>query len=230
MNAQEKFDAAVALAKQFVPDYNTTFKSQSRLHRAVGWLLSKLGNPGYMINFWTTIGSWTARPTICEAGATDTEWQVVLHEAQHAKDSKAIGLPLFCFLYLFPQIIGILGVLFGLVLAVAVPLGASPWLLLGLLSLLTLLPLPALGRAYLEMRGYTVSLAVSFWSGDLGDEGEFLDWMDDMFSGPSYYFMLPFKRVSRWYFSGKLKELKTNTITLDAYLRACKTLCSKAKA
>jgi hypothetical protein len=230
MDAQQKFDAAVVLAKQFAPDYSTSYKSQSRLHRAVGWLLSKLGNPGYMTDFWTTLGSWTARPTICEAGATDTEWQVVLHEAQHAKDAKAIGSVTFGLLYLFPQIIGILGVLFGLGLAVAVPLGASPWLLLSLLSLLTLLPLPALGRAYLEMRGYTVSMAVAFWSGDMGGEGAFLDWMDEMFNGPSYYYMLPFKKVSRWYFSNKLKELKTNTISLDAYLMACKTLCSKVKS
>ena len=230
MNAQEKFDAAVALAKQFVPNYSTTMKRKSRLHRAVGWLLSKLGNPGYMTDFWTTLGSWTARPTMCESGATDTEWQVVLHEGQHANDSKAIGSVVFGFLYLFPQIIGILGVLFGLVLAVAVPLGASPWLLLSLASLITLLPLPALGRAYLEMRGYTVSLAVSFWNGDLGDEESFLEWLDEMFNGPSYYYMLPFKNVSRWYFSNKLQELKTNTITLDSYLMACKTLVSKVKA
>lgn len=229
MNAQKKFDEAVRLVSLYVPNYKVTFKSQSRLHRAVGWLLSKLGNTQYLSSFWTTIGNWTARPSICEKGATETEWQVILHEGQHAKDSKAIGFLTFCFLYLFPQIVGILGVLFGIGCLVAIPLGASPWLLLGLLSLLFLLPLPALGRAILEARGYTVTLAVAFWSGDVGNGEAFLKAFEDNFVGGAYYYMLPIRRIVRWYFRGKLQELKTNTMALDSYLAACKTLCFTLK-
>jgi len=227
MTNQEKFDETVRIAKQFAPNYSTTLKSQSRLHRAVGWLLSKLGNPSYMDSFWTTLGSWTARPTSCDQGAVYNEWQVILHEVQHAKDAKAIGSVTFGLIYLFPQIIGILGVLFGLSLCIAIPLGAPLWLLWGLFSLVFLAPIPAIGRAILESRGYLVSMAVAFWSGDIDDEESYLAYMDDMFNGPSYYYMLPFKKISRWYFAGKLKELKTNTLTLDAYLMTCKTLCSK---
>lgn len=230
MTEQEKLDETVRIAKQFVPSYSLTLKSHSRLHRAAGWLLSKLGNPSYMDSFWTTIGSWTARPTICDQGAVENEWQVILHEVQHAKDAKAIGSVTFGFLYLCPQIFGILGILFGLSLCIALPLGAPLWLLWGLFSLVFLAPIPAIGRAILESRGYLVSMAVAFWSGTMGDEEQYLAYMDDMFNGPSYYYMLPFKKVSRWYFSGKLKEIKTNTLILDTYLATCKVLCSKFRS
>lgn len=225
MDENQKFDKAVSIVKSFCPSFKTILKSQSRLHRAVGWLLGKLGNPAYISDFWTTIGYTMARPNICDSGAYDGEWKVVFHEGQHAKDAAKIGVLTFALLYLFPQIIGVLGVLYGLGLAIAVPCGAPASLLWGLFTLLALLPIPALGRAILEFRGYTVSLAVEYWSGGLKEPGReeiYLSFIEKQFTSGNYYYMMPFKKLVHWCFNGKLQELKTNTFGLDAYLAAVK--------
>jgi hypothetical protein len=224
MTDQEKFDKSVALVKKFSPDFNVKYKTGSKLHKAIGWILGKLGNPLYNTSYVTTLGQTTYLPSSCDQGVIPNLWQVILHEGMHAKDAKAISTPLFSVAYLMPQFLGILGVFYTLVVGLGCLFGWPLALLWGCTSLALLAPIPAFGRAYAEIRGYTVSLAVSYWAGTLGDEQAYLDWLVDVFSSGAYYFMWPFKKWVRSYFEQKLQELKTGQFQLDAYLAACKVL------
>lgn len=220
MTAQEKFDQIVEDVKQVVPNFRTTLKSQSKFHAFLGWILARLGNPNYMTGYWTTIGSVCARPTVCDTGALEDEWKVIAHELQHARDCNKIGFLPFAFLYLFPQIIGILALLlvpFIFIYHIS---------LYYLLFLVCLAPLPALGRAYIEYRAYVVTLATCFWTKSLPENEELcIDWITSSFIGPGYYFMFPFKGMVKNIFTAKLNELKTGTFVLDSYLAFVRTKC-----
>ena len=224
MIEQDKVDKVVSIGKHFCPSYNIKLKKDSKIQKVIGWILSKIGNPDYMTSFVTTLGQTTYLPSTCDDGPGDGMWQVVLHEIQHAKDAQKVGNWVFGAAYLLPQLVGILGIVYTIVVGLALLFGAPLALLWGCTSLLLLAPLPAFGRACAEIRGYTVSLAVGFWSGTLGDEEVYLNELVDIFSGPSYYYMWPFKSWVKSYFAQKLQELKTGTFVLDSYLAACKAL------
>ena len=224
MDEREKLNKSIELVKKFCPDYTVTLKKDSKFHKIIGWILSKVGNPYYNTVYCTTIGQNTALPIACNDSTSKYLWQTILHEGQHAIDSKNVNNFVFGAAYLFPQLIGILGVLYTLAIAIALPLGAPLWLLWGLLSLIFLAPLPAFFRAYAEIRGYTVTLAVDFWSGTLGDEELYLNWLVNVFSGGGYYYMWPFRTWVREYFASKIRELKSNVFYLTPYLAACKVL------
>ena len=226
---QEKVAGVLKTIRQFIPSFNISLKSQSLLHRVIGWVLNKTGNPKYMFCYWTTLGSWTARPQICDNGATIDEWRILLHEGKHAVDSKKLGLLLFSFIYLFPQILGILAAIYSLAAVIALFFGAPISLLWGLLGLVFLAPIPAVGRAILEARAYKVSLAVELWSGNLKNEESYLNWLETVFIDGSYYYMFPFKSIVRKYFNSILNKLKTNTLNLDSYLTVCKVLSLQYK-
>jgi hypothetical protein len=220
---QEKFDSVLSSVSAYAPSFKTILKSDSKFHRAVGWLFSLLGNKAYMSDFWTTIGQTVARPTICGKEPLPEEWKILCHEGRHAADAAEYGtLPFFLF-YLFPQVLGILGILYGLALVPMLLLGAPLACLWGLLALACLAPLPALGRAILEFRGYTVTMAVDFWNSKISDEVAYIDWIAENFVGGSYYYMFPFKGYVNKYFVNKLGQLKDGSLRLDGYLAMCRT-------
>ena len=106
------------------------------------------------------------------------------HEYVHLKDRKKMWL-FFNFLYLFPQNLAPFALLGAF--------GNSP---LWYLCLLFLLPIPSPTRAWLEFRGYRMTLAV--WALYLGrdwDSRRFIDSIvDKQFSSSAYYWMFPFRR------------------------------------
>jgi hypothetical protein len=212
----EKTAGAIALVKQFVPELIVTKKFDSRLHKAIGWILAKVGNKSYMESYATTIGTTIATPT-----QYNLSWTTALHEGRHGLDFKKWG-HLFSIGYLFPQILGIVGVLLSLVACVCVLCGASPWLLLVLTSLAFLAPLPAPFRALAEIRGYTITLATLFWSNRIEDEQLVLRALVEVFVGPGYYWMWPFKSLVRKHFQKQLDALKADEFEQDAYLAACR--------
>jgi hypothetical protein len=225
MTEKEKLQKAIDLGKSFCPTYKIVPKNTSTLHKTIGWIFSKIGNKDYMTNYGTTIHQITAFPDAWLTGNELYIWQIALHEIQHAQDAQKVSNIVFDVGYLLPQLIGILGVLYSITILPILLLGGPLWPLWGLMSLLFLAPVPAFGRAYIEIRGYTVSIAVDYWSGTLGDESDYLDWIVSHFSDFSYYRMWPFKKWVRSYFSQKLQELKAGTFQLTPYLAACKNLC-----
>jgi hypothetical protein len=224
MTEQDKVDLVVSMGRKFCPNYKILLKKDSKVQRAIGWILGKIGNPDYMTSYVTTIGQTSYLPSAYDSGADSGLWKTIAHEVQHAKDAQSVSSVVFGAAYLLPQLIGILGIIYTVVVGVALLFGAPLALLWGLLSLLFLAPLPAYGRAMAEIRGYTVSLAVNFWSRQLEDETLYINWLVDVFSGPGYYYMWPFKSWVRAYFNQKLLELKNGTFVLDSYLAACKVL------
>ncbi len=102
------------------------------------------------------------------------------HEYIHLHDRKRMG-PIFNFLYLFPQILVIFAI-FSV---------HSLWFLL---FLVFLLPLPSPSRAWLEFRGYKMSIASYFWiTGKKYD----IEYVVKHFTTSNYYWMFPFKKYIR---------------------------------
>ena len=222
MTNQDKVQKSIDLVKKFCPNYKVTYKKDSWVHRVIGWILSKVGNPYYMTDFITTLGQNTALPS--KSDIFPDLWVDILHEGQHGKDASKIGNLIFAVSYLLPQLIGILGVLYTLTIAIVLLCGGPLALLWGLIALIFIAPLPAFGRAYAEVRGYTVSLAAAFWGNTIGNEEKYIDFIVSMFTGFSYYYMWPFESWVRAYFELKLLELQTGQFALDPYLAACKVL------
>ena len=228
MTSQEKMGKAIALVKSFAPKYQVSLKKYSKLHKVIGWILSKLGNKTYMTDYATTIGQNTVIPDSMTPEVDPQVWKEILHEGRHAADSNHYGDVLFGVAYLFPQVLGILGVVCSLAAVIAVALGATPWLLLGVVTCLLVAPLPAPLRAWAEVRAYTVTMATDYWTNTIGDQEKYIDWLVEIFTGPGYYKMWPFPEQVRTYFEAKLTEIKFG-IPRDPYLFECEKLCSEIK-
>jgi hypothetical protein len=68
------------------------------------------------------------------------------------------------------------------------------------LFLLFLLPLPSIGRLWLESRAYGVSIAVRCWENSKinhSDIQEKIEYYTDLMAGPSYYFTMPIRPIAR---------------------------------
>ena len=128
-------------------------------------------------NFGQTIYPKVYLPKDIIPSSHDDEykWQmylsIICHEYVHLYDRKRMGW-FFYFLYFLPQIFAIFGLL-------------SFFSLWFLPFFLFLLPIPSIGRAYLEFRGYRASLLSYYWmTGELFD----LDDILDQFTKGNYYF------------------------------------------
>lgn len=117
-------------------------------------------------------------------------WTVLAHEFVHLIHTKKRGAGKFLISYFFPQVLavfsifGFLGIWFG-----------WGWYLC-FAFLLCLAPLPAPFRVAEELAGYRMTLAILFWlDGRIEDKD--VEFVCNQFTGPNYYFMLPFKNLVR---------------------------------
>lgn len=115
--------------------------------------------------------------------------EVIAHETVHEADRKRLGTILFTITYLFPQIL----CLGSLLSVLAIWFGNG--FLWSLLCLLFLLPIPALGRAYLELRGYRMNVLFMTQADkvSLSSLEPYLYYIATNFTSANYYFMMPFK-------------------------------------
>ena len=128
-------------------------------------------------------------------GFAESAIEIMAHETMHEYDRKRWGSFLYTMMYSSPQIFALLSL--GAIGAIW-----NSWWLLCLLFLLLLAPLPALGRAYIELRGYRVNMMLERMK-PYGNVQEYAEWVaDTQFCGPAYFFMFPFKS----YVVGKLLE------------------------
>lgn len=212
---QGRLDAAIALVKGFVPKYTVKQKSGSKCQTLIGKLLSKIGNPGYMDSFWTTIGAITYCPTSTDTAPAPGEFKVIMHEGLHALHAKKMTSVVYGFLYGIPQILA------PIIAALVIGGLLSPWFLLAAAACLA--PLPAVFRAWCEYKAYQVSLAADYWSGKTPE----VAWVVPYFTGGAYYYMAPFKGFMERHFSSFLNDLRTDKLAMTPYLTACKELCVK---
>ena len=132
----------------------------------------------------------------------------IAHEWVHLYDRKRMGL-IFNFLYASPQILAPFVLL-------------AFWNLWFLLFALCLLPIPSPGRAWAEIRGYRMSIAVYYWiSGQKVD----LKWIVDQFVSSSYYFMWPFRGWLMKKFQKEFEKIKNDELSPE--LRAIKNIIKR---
>jgi len=122
---------------------------------------------------------------------------VLAHEWVHLSDRKRFGL-LFDIGYLFPQCLAFLSLL--------APFLSVWWLL----CLLFLLPIPSPSRAWLEFRGYSMTMACKWWL--TGNEINYY-WIERQFVGQWYYFMWPFKGIVRKMFEKQMEKIKNDDLS-----------------
>ena len=122
---------------------------------------------------------------------------VLAHEWVHLSDRKRFGL-LFDIGYLFPQCLAFLSLL--------APFLSVWWLL----CLLFLLPIPSPTRAWLEFRGYSMTMACKWWL--TGNEINYY-WIERQFAGQWYYFMWPFRGIVRKMFEKQMEKIKNDDLS-----------------
>lgn len=159
-------------------------------------LLGKLlfFNKQFMTNYVTTIGNTIYFPEADHFKNPNIVSLITAHELVHVEQGSKLTLPLFWFLYLFPQCLALLALL-------AIPLFFINFTygIIALCMLLFLAPIPAYWRAKFELEGYTMSLvarALQMNERQLGlDVDELvvdIEFYDKQFVGAGYYFMWPF--------------------------------------
>lgn len=184
-----------------IPDFRVSYKDTTRdwLIRACAVVVS-LFNRGFRDRVTTTLYPVVYFPSkeVVQSNPKHA-FLVLAHEYVHLHDAKS-GNVRFSFLYLCPQIFGLLAALSLL----------SFWDLswLWCLSFLAFAaPLPAYWRARSELRGYAMSLCVVYWlRGEVPQE--YQDSIRDKFTGWHYYMMWPFRRwVVKW-ISSVIRDLE----------------------
>ena len=118
------------------------------------------------------------------------------HEYVHLSDRKRLKL-LFNFLYLSPQVLAVLALLYPI----------NPWCLL---FLLCLLPIPSLGRAWAEFRGYRMSMATYYW---LSGERYNVQFLAHQFTSSNYYWMFPFRGILGRVFDREFRKLVADDLS-----------------
>jgi hypothetical protein len=226
MPQDQQLNAALALVRSQVPSFGWVWKSDKWYHRAIGWIFDRLGMTGYLDYFYTTFRYTVGRPNDAKEGKVQNEFEVFVHEGQHAIDSKRLTFPFFALIYGFPQILALLAI----PLAIILVLSTGSWLgLLGLLLLALAAPLPSPGRVWAELRGYRVSLSCLYWYGGIAPDLEqaYIEEFLSYFVNSSYYFMgYFFKSYIQKRLQFFLDELKAGRgYQGDAYLTAVRDLC-----
>ena len=172
-------DIMSAIKYEF-PDFKIIEKKDSRLMRILAKVL--FFNKNFMTRYITVIGSTVYVPSKQRMKENPyAALELLCHEWVHMKDNKAMG-PLFKLLYLTPQI-------FSLVALASLWTGNLWWL--GFLAFL--LPFPSFGRSELEMRAYSVSMAVAWWV--LEQEPDY-EKISKYFTSSAYYWMYPIKEAA----------------------------------
>jgi len=172
----------IRLAEKEIPGFQVKFKNESWTSKVLGFLTWPF-NKRYMQDFTTTRGKTVFFPS--RKWMLDRQMvaaKVLAHELVHLWDRKHRNFITHECWYMFPQILALFSLL---------ALFGGSWMHC-LWFLCALLPLPAPGRMELEMRGYTMSMAMNYWRYDSIRPGT-KEWVSKRFTGWEYYKMWPFK-------------------------------------
>lgn len=192
-----------------IPGFDIRGKQNSLLMRVLSLLL--FFNKRFMDSYVTTVypriyvPSWWGK----SKHRWKAEMEILAHEYVHLRDRKKLGWA-FNLLYLSPQIFSLLAI-------------GAVWNLWFLLALVFLLPWPSPGRAWLEFRGYRMSLAIKYWTlveRKVNEEKLYtfvekydITWVVDQFTKSSYYFMFPFRKYLNRKFRESLREIAKDNLS-----------------
>ena len=182
------FDALVAVIRRRIPGFKIIYKDESLFHKFLSVILFFC--PTYMTGMTTTIGKTVAFPSKEFVLKNRMKaFKILAHEYVHMLDWETRPV-VFPVIYLLPQAQAFLA------LAGFAAVVYSNWWLFALVALGFLAPLPAFGRAQLELRGYAMSMAINIWRhGSIRDDTR--DWIVGHFTHWSYYKMWPFEQTVR---------------------------------
>lgn len=184
-----------------IPDFSLEDKKKSPLMKMLGWLL--FFNERFLDGYVTTIYPKVYVPELPYKPYNHLHAiDVLAHEYVHLSDRKKLWW-LFNIIYLSPQILAVAGVL-GFIL--------SPWYFL---FLLFILPLPSPGRAWAEVRGYRMSMAIQYWLNPEIKIELLIDRYIYQFTSSSYYWMMPFEGLVRKIFMKELDKIKANELSSE---------------
>jgi hypothetical protein len=148
--------------------------------------------------------------------------ETLAHESQHVWDWSRWKL-WYTIIYTFPQNLALLSLL-------------SFWSLWWLGCLVFLAPMPAIGRTWVERRGYLVTLLVQRWRrGEVSQKDLLVNWRLErkeilwavsQFVGSSYYFMWPFQSSLEKWFD---EEIARNLEPKDLRMQWIKEFVEKRK-
>ena len=191
-----------------IPGFAIIQKSNSQVMRFLDSVLFFV--PGFMTSFITTYYPKVYVPDLQRWNLNHTDTiSILAHEYVHLGDRKRMGL-LFNFAYLVPQIFSVFALL-------------APLYIWFLLCLLFLAPLPSPGRAWAEVRGYRMTIAVYFWL----TAGRYnLDHIVGHFTGPNYFWMWPFKKHIERIFELEYQKIKNDDLAPE--LREVKKVLTEA--
>ena len=182
-----------------IPGFKIKNKKQSLLMKILGRLL--FFNPQFMSRYVSVIYPVMYVPDFpFKANDHVSATELLAHEYVHLRDRKSMG-PLFNFLYLSPQILAVFGFL---------GFSYSPWFML---FFLFALPWPSPGRAWLEYRGYRMSLAVMYWLRPSLHIDSAIDFVTYQFTSSNYFWMMPFKGHVRRLFYREFNKIRNNKLT-----------------
>ena len=175
--------------REKIPGFEILEKSESLWMKTLSKVL--FFTPDFMTRFTTTFYPKVYIPSRLRWEANNfSSIKTLAHEYVHLSDRKKLNL-LFNFLYLSPQILAIFAFL-------------CPMNLWFLLFLLCLLPIPSLGRAWAEFRGYRMSMAVYYW---LTGERYSAAFTTHQFVSSNYYWMFPFRGFLTEAFDKEYKKI-----------------------
>jgi len=193
------------------------YKPESRLMKLIGEVL--FFNKTFMTSYTTTIGRRIYFPRRFTSESEHLRKACTLaHECVHVDDYSRHRI-VFPLSYLFPQVLALLSLLaFGVFFHLA--------FLWALLFLVFLLPIPSPGRREAELRGYAISMAMSYWVGRR-TRPDYTPYIP-IFTGSGYYYMWPFERDLQSRFE-KLRAATEND-TLHTHLPLAQRLKAGVEA
>jgi hypothetical protein len=186
---EQLFDELISVIRRRIPNFKIKYKNRSIWQKIIGKLC--FFNRKYMIDYTSTYGStvWYPSKEFVEK-SYKRAFKILAHEYVHLLDNKKHPI-VFKMLYATPQIFALLS-LFSIL-----ALFFSNWFLLFLVALLFALPIPSIGRAQIEIRGYAMNIAINMWRyGSV--TAETINSIADEFAGWSYYRMWDRKDVMKW--------------------------------
>jgi ABC-type multidrug transport system fused ATPase/permease subunit len=177
-----------------IPGFEIIEKNQSLWMKTLSKIL--FFTPNFMDRFVTTFYPKIYVPSLARWESNNlSSIRTVAHEYVHLSDRKRLWL-FFNFLYLSPQVFVVLALLFPL----------NPWFLL---FSVCLLPLPSLGRAWAEFRGYRMTMAVHYW---LMSEKYDIEHITHQFVSSNYYWMFPFRSYLDSIFNREFTKIKSDQL------------------
>lgn len=214
---------AQELVRLYVPRFKLRVKATSTLIKIIGVLVWPF-NKNFMSDFVTTIYPCVYIPD--DAFMThDVKGiiSVLFHEMVHLCDRKRQGV-WFSLKYLFPQILSVIPIL-GLLTLAWLSIPNKAWVMgsLGLLTALCLMPWPAPWRKNTELRGYTMSMAVMYWTHKNLPEGMRLspatcEAVIANFTGWNYYKMWNFKNSMKREIDGVVRNIRYSELNDQPFL------------